>query len=395
MTLQTDAITHTLLEGDKPALTALLTRARGWDAAERAALFAAADAARLPYYNRAVYFRGLIEFTSYCKNDCYYCGIRAGNKNATRYRLSKDEILACADKGRTLGFRTFVLQGGEDPYYTDDLICDIVSSIKSRHPDCAVTLSIGEKSYASYKRYYDAGADRYLLRHETADEAHYRLLHPPALSLAHRKQCLYDLKAIGYQVGAGFMVQSPGQTDETLAEDFLFLRTLQPHMVGIGPFVPHHDTRYAGLPTPSADFTLVLLSLIRLLLPRVLLPATTALGTVDPLGREKGLKAGANVVMPNLSPVTHRKDYMLYDNKICTGEEAAECLACLSRRIAAAGFTPDFSRGDHVESRTPRAAGGPAGEKEEQWNGAQKPREQNDGAPAPSEIYADERVNLA
>lgn len=342
-----------LRNGEKPALAALVAEARALSSEDRQALFAAADAARRPYYGDTVYFRGLIEFTSFCKNDCYYCGIRAGNTHAARYRLSEEEIFACADKGRALGFRTFVLQGGEDPWYTDDRICSIVSGIKERHPDCAVTLSIGERSYESYRRYFEAGADRYLLRHETADDAHYRILHPASMSLTHRKQCLYDLKAIGYQVGAGFMVQSPGQTDETLAEDFLFLRELQPHMVGIGPFVPHHDTRFAGMETPTADFTLVLLSLLRLMLPKVLLPATTALGTVDPLGREKGLKAGANVVMPNLSPVTHRKEYMLYDNKICTGEEAAECLQCLSRRIASAGFTPDFSRGDHVD-RTKR-----------------------------------------
>ena len=335
--------------GDKQALAGLLAQARTAGKEERAALASAADAIRLPYYGKTVYFRGLIEFSSFCKNDCYYCGIRAGNRAAARYRLIPEEIWACADKGRALGFRTFVLQGGEDPWYSDDILCEIVAGLKARHPDCAVTLSIGERSFASYQKYYDAGADRYLLRHETADDAHYHTLHPAGMSPAHRKQCLRDLHAIGYQVGAGFMVQSPGQTDDTLAEDFLFLRELQPHMVGIGPFVPHHATRYAGLPTPTADFTLVLLSLLRMMLPKVLLPATTALGTVDPLGREKGLKAGANVVMPNLSPVTHRKDYMLYDNKICTGEEAAECLQCLSRRIASAGFAPDFGRGDHID----------------------------------------------
>ncbi|MFT8888465.1 MAG: [FeFe] hydrogenase H-cluster radical SAM maturase HydE [Ethanoligenens sp.] len=347
--LQAADVVKIVCNGDKPALAALIAAARHLPQEDRQVLFAAADTARRPYYGDTVYFRGLIEFTSYCKNDCYYCGIRAGNTKAARYRLTEAEIWACADKGRALGFRTFVLQGGEDPWYTDDRICSIVSGIKERHPDCAVTLSIGEKERDSYQRYFEAGADRYLLRHETADNAHYRSLHPASMSAEHRKRCLYDLKDIGYQVGAGFMVQSPGQTDETLAEDFLFLRDLQPHMVGIGPFVPHHDTRFAGMETPSADFTLILLSLLRLMLPKVLLPATTALGTVDPLGREKGLKAGANVVMPNLSPVTHRKEYMLYDNKICTGEEAAECLQCLSRRIASAGFTPDFSRGDHID----------------------------------------------
>jgi biotin synthase len=310
-------------------------------------LFAAASLEREKYYGKKVFFRGLIEFSSYCKNDCYYCGIRCGNKNAARYRLSPEEIMDCCVQGYKLGFRTFVLQGGEDPAFTDDIMCDIISAIKSRFPDCAVTLSIGEKPRETYKRFYDAGADRYLLRHETATDEHYSKLHPPELSLENRKRCLYDLKEIGFQVGAGFMVGSPYQTTENLAADLVFLRELSPHMVGIGPFVPHHDTIFANEQTGSVKLTLVMLALLRLMLPQALIPATTALGTVDATGREKGLKSGANVVMPNLSPVNHRRDYSLYDNKICTGEEAAECLACLSGRIKAAGFEPDFSRGDH------------------------------------------------
>ncbi len=308
-----------------------------------------ADELREKYYGKKVYFRGLIEFSSYCKNNCHYCGLRKNNGDAKRYRLTEKEILDCCRTGHGLGFRTFVLQSGEDMYYTDARLCRIVSKIKERFPDCAVTLSIGERSRDSYKRLFDAGADRYLLRHETADEEHYGKLHPPELSLKNRKQCLYVLKEIGYQVGAGFMVESPYQTFDTLAEDFLFLRELKPHMIGIGPFIPQKDTRFCSCPTPSSGWTLVLLSLIRIMLPKTLLPATTALGTVDPMGRERGLKAGANVVMPNLSPVAYRKDYALYDNKICTGEEAAECLSCLSGRIASAGFIPDFSRGDHVD----------------------------------------------
>lgn len=308
-----------------------------------------ACALRQHYYGDKVYFRGLIEFTSYCRNDCHYCGIRSGNGKAKRYRLSEEEILGCCEQGHALGFRTFVLQGGEDAYYTDGRMSRIVYAIKSRFPDCAITLSLGERSFAAYKQFFDAGADRYLLRHETADEAHYAKLHPANLRLSHRKQCLYDLKAIGYQVGAGFMVESPFQSFDTLAEDFIFLRELNPHMIGIGPFIPHQDSIFAGYPTPTAARTLILLSLIRLMLPKTLLPATTALGTIDSMGREKGLQAGANVVMPNLSPVLHRKDYALYDNKICTGEEAAECLQCLSRRIEAAGFTPAFSRGDYID----------------------------------------------
>ncbi len=310
-----------------------------------------ASEAREQHYGKKVFFRGLIEFSSYCKNDCYYCGLCRSNSRAVRYRLTEEEILDCCRMGHDLGFRTFVLQGGEDPHFNDDRMCRIVSTIKARFPDCAITLSLGEKSHESFQRLFDAGADRYLLRHETADEAHYGKLHPKELSLSNRKQCLYDLKEIGFQVGAGFMVQSPYQTFDTLAEDFLFLRDLQPHMVGIGPFIPQKDTRFRDFPTPDPSRTLVLLSLVRLMLPKVLLPATTSLGTVDRLGREKGLKAGANVVMPNLSPVAHRKDYALYDNKICTGEEAAECLACLSRRIASVGFEPDFGRGDHPDTR--------------------------------------------
>lgn len=301
---------------------------------------------RKEHYGDKVYTRGLIEFTNYCKNNCYYCGIRNGNEHAVRYRLTQEEILACCENGYELGFRTFVLQGGEDPYFTDDRMVEIIRAIKEKYPECALTLSIGEKSYESYRRFREAGADRYLLRHETADDAHYRQLHPQNMSLAVRKQCLYDLKSLGYQVGAGFMVGSPGQTNETLAEDLVFLKELEPHMVGIGPFIPHHDTRFAEEKAGSVELTLFLLSVIRILLPKVLLPATTALGTIDPRGREKGLMAGANVVMPNLSPVKNRKQYDLYDNKICTGEEAAECRGCLARRVESAGYRLVNERGD-------------------------------------------------
>lgn len=305
-----------------------------------------AVALRRQIYGDKVYLRGLIEFTNYCKNNCHYCGIRRGNRNVERYRMTRAEILACCENGYQLGFRTFVLQGGEDPYYTDEIMADIVRQIKASYPECAVTLSIGEKSYESYKLFREAGADRYLLRHETANDEHYRSLHPREMSPAVRKQCLYDLKSLGYQVGAGFMVGSPGQKPEHIAQDLLFLKKLQPQMVGIGPFIPHHDTPYANEAAGSLELTLYLLSILRILLPEVLLPATTALGTVDVRGREKGLEAGANVVMPNLSPVDHRKQYELYDNKICTGEEAAECLGCLSRRVSSVGYQLVGDRGD-------------------------------------------------
>lgn len=300
------------------------------------------------FFDNKVYTRGLIEFTNYCKNDCYYCGIRRSNTNVKRYRLSEEEILSCCMQGYELGFRTFVLQGGEDLRYTDEDMIRIISSIKKNHPDCALTLSIGEKSYESYLAYYKAGADRYLLRHETADETHYRKLHPDSLSVQVRKQCLRDLKALGYQVGTGFMVGSPGQTVECLAEDLLFIKELSPAMVGIGPYLPHHDTPFAGEKQGSMELTLFLISLLRLMIPNALIPATTALGTIHPLGREKGILSGANVVMPNLSPVTVRKQYELYDNKICTGDEAAECKFCLQNRMNKIGYEIVTDRGDFV-----------------------------------------------
>lgn len=299
-------------------------------------------------YGEKVFIRGLIEFTNYCKNNCYYCGIRGGNKNAVRYRLSKEEILSCCENGYELGFRTFVLQGGEDLHYTDELMADIVREIKQKYPDCAVTLSIGERSYESYKILKEAGADRYLLRHETANEQLYGYLHPSNLSLKNRMKCLQDLKSLGYQVGAGFMVGSPTQTLENLAEDLVFLKEFEPQMVGIGPFIPHHDTKFAEEEAGSVELTVFLLSIIRIILPKVLLPATTALATASEDGREKGLKAGANVVMPNLSPTDNRKKYDLYDNKVSTGGEAAESLEILGRLIAKAGYRMVKERGDAI-----------------------------------------------
>lgn len=306
-----------------------------------------ATAVKKEIYDTDVYIRGLIEFTNYCKNDCYYCGIRRGNANADRYRLTKEQILDCCEVGYDLGFRTFVLQGGEDGWFTDEKIVDIIKAIKAGYPDCALTLSIGEKSYESYKAFYEAGADRYLLRHETADECHYGKLHPQELSLVNRKQCLYNLKEIGYQVGCGFMVGSPFQTTENIISDLKFIKELDPNMVGIGPFIPHKDTPFKDYSQGSIELTLKLLSIIRLMLPHVLLPATTALGSINPLGREKGILAGANVVMPNLSPRDVRKKYLLYDNKICTGDEAAECIVCMKNRMKSIGHTVVISRGDY------------------------------------------------
>ncbi|MDR2618882.1 MAG: [FeFe] hydrogenase H-cluster radical SAM maturase HydE [Treponema sp.] len=316
------------------------------DPAQEEALFAEARRLRAEHYGSGVYFRGLIEFSNYCKNDCYYCGIRRSNARAERYRLGPDEILNCCRMGDLLGYKTFVLQSGEDPWFTDDRVVEILAAIRREFPDHAITLSIGEKSRESYERFFHAGANRYLLRHETADDAHYRLLHPASMDLAERKQCLFNLKKIGYQVGAGFMVGTPFQKPEHLLEDLCFIRELRPHMVGIGPFIPQKDTPFGAYPPGSLELTLRMVALARLILPSALIPATTALGTLSPQGREKGLMAGANVVMPNLSPKAVRKLYSLYDNKICTGDEAAECRLCMEGRIRDFGFEPDMSRGD-------------------------------------------------
>ena len=297
-------------------------------------------------YGKEIYIRGLIEFTNYCRNHCYYCGIRGGNAKVSRYRLTPEEILQCCENGYELGFRTFVLQGGEDPYYTEERMVDLISSIRKRFPDCAITLSVGEWEEESYLHFFQAGADRYLLRHETASEALYRTLHPAQMSLSHRKDCLWQLKKIGYQVGCGFMVGSPGQTVETLAEDFMFIHEMHPEMVGIGPFIPHQDTPFANEPPGTLEQTLFLLSLLRIMEKDILLPATTALATIHPKGRELGILAGANVVMPNLSPAAVRKEYALYDGKVCTGEEAAECRQCLERRIESVGYETVVARGD-------------------------------------------------
>lgn len=314
-------------------------------------LYAHAREVREAHYGREVYLRGLIEFTSYCRNDCYYCGLRRSNERAQRYRLSEEEILDCCDKGYDLDFRTFVLQGGEDVHYTDDLLCDLVTKIRAAHPDCAVTLSVGERPRQSYERYFQAGAERYLLRQETSNPWHYGRLHPADLSIANRKRCLDDLMDIGYQVGCGIMVGTPYQTWDFVVEDLLYMQALGAHMVGIGPFIPHKDTPFHDQPAGTLEDTLHLLGVIRLMMPQVLLPATTALGTINPRGRELGLLAGANVVMPNLSPRDVRGKYLLYDGKICTGDEAAECRSCMARRVASVGYRVVTSRGDHCSRR--------------------------------------------
>lgn len=315
--------------------------------ADRDFLFERARAVRDAHYGRKVYIRGLIELTNYCKNDCLYCGIRKSNASCERYRLTKEQILSCCESGYALGFRTFVLQGGEDGWYTDERMTDIVRAMRQAYPDCAITLSLGERGRESFKRLYDAGANRYLLRHETADEAHYARLHPASMTLTHRLQCLWDLKEIGFQTGAGFMVGSPYQTTECIVRDFRFLQELKPQMVGLGPFIPHHATPLKDFPAGSTERTLLCLSIVRLLLPNVLLPATTALATIDGDGRIKGMNAGCNVVMPNLSPLEDRSKYLLYDDKASSGEEAAESLRALREHLAAAGYEVVIDRGDY------------------------------------------------
>lgn len=334
---------HTLTRGE----FITLIKERDEENASYLASLAREEAVKI--YGNGVFPRGLVEFTNYCKNSCYYCGIQGSNQHANRYRLSKDEILSACENGYQLGYRSFVLQGGEDPHYSDDVMVPIVSEIRKRYQDCAITLSLGERSKESYQKLYDAGADRYLLRHEAATPELYQKLHPESLSLENRIQCLWNLKEIGYAVGTGFMVGAPYQTVENLVDDLLFIQKLDPQMVGIGPFVPHHDTKFKDYPSGTVELTTYLTSILRLMNPHLLLPATTALGTIDPRGREKGILAGANVVMPNLSPVAVRKDYSLYDNKICTGEEAAECAGCLGRRLASIDYELVFTRGDYIE----------------------------------------------
>ena len=306
-----------------------------------------ANEIRTQNYGNKVYMRGLIEFTNYCKMNCCYCGIRRENKDADRYRLTFDEIISCTDLGDKLGYKTFVLQGGEDSYFTDDKMVEIIKEIKRRHPENAITLSIGERSYESYKKMFEAGADRYLLRHETATKELYEKLHPGA-SFENRRECLKNLKEIGYQIGAGFMIGLPNQKNEDLVNDLMYVKELKPHMCGIGPFIPQKDTPLGHEKGGTLEKTVIMLSLVRLLLPDVLLPATTALGTIDPIGREKGIKAGANVVMPNLSPTDVRDKYALYDGKICTGDEAAECRMCIANRMKRFGYEVEVSRGDNV-----------------------------------------------
>ena len=299
-------------------------------------------------YGNFVYIRGLIEISNICKNNCYYCGIRRDNKDCDRYRLSENDILDCCRQGYDLGFRTFVLQGGEDSFFDDDILCSIVKSIKNLYPDCAVTLSVGERSRESYEKLYSAGADRYLLRHEAKNPLLYEKLHPRELSLNNRLECIKNLKDIGYQVGCGFMVGAPYQTPFDIALDLKFIEEFKPQMCGIGPFIPHKSTIFKAMPQGTVELTLYLLSIIRLIYPNILLPATTALGTIDENGRQEGILCGANVVMPNLSPISVRNKYELYNNKLTTGAESASKINELKKLIHNIGFEVVTHRGDII-----------------------------------------------
>lgn len=302
-------------------------------------------------FGRQIYIRGIIEFTSYCRNDCLYCGLRRGNAHAQRYRLSAQDMMECCAEGYAAGFRTFVLQGGEDAYFDDARMCAIVRDIRRAYPDCAITLSLGERSDESYRRLREAGADRYLLRHESASPEHYARLHPPEQRLESRLRCLESLKRLGYQTGCGCMVGSPYQTAAELAQDMAFMSAFKPEMIGIGPFIPHKDTPFGGFPAGSVELTLFMLSLCRMMLPRVLLPATTALGTLDGSGRKRGVLAGANVIMPNLSPSAVRRKYLLYDNKAITGDDAAESIELLRGHMADIGYELAIARGDYAPEK--------------------------------------------
>ena len=313
-------------------------------------LFRRARFVREKHYGCDVYIRGLIELTNYCKQDCYYCGIRKSNLDVERYRLTDEEVLACCAEGYDLGFRTFVLQGGEDNHYTDERLLPLIRSIRKRYPECAITLSLGERSRESYQVLYEAGANRYLLRHETANQNHYRRLHPENLNAIQRQKCLWDLKEIGYEVGSGFMVGSPYQTTENLAEDLLFLKELNPQMIGIGPFLSHHATPFAKEASGTLELTLFMIALLRLMLPKVLLPSTTSLGTIARDGREQGILAGANVLMPNLTPVAVRKNYLLYDDKICTADEPYDSYQRVKESMESIGYKLVISRGDSLNT---------------------------------------------
>lgn len=341
-----DIINH-LADGDTLSRDEWMILLSSLDDSEREYLRVKAQEVAVSHYGKGIFVRALLEISSYCKNNCYYCGIRASNRYAQRYRLSKEEILECCKEADALGFNTFVLQGGEDPVQNDAWVVDVVKAIRAAYPEKAITLSVGERSAEAYAAFKEAGANRFLLRHETRNDEHYSQLHPSMMSSENRRQCLMTLKRLGFQTGSGMMIGSPGQTDEHLYEDIRFLEELQPQMIGIGPFLPATNTPFENHSPGSADKTILMLSLLRLRFPNVLLPATTALATLCSNGMERAISAGANVVMPNVSPVEQRKKYSIYDNKKSTGAESAQQMQQLENRLNAIGYHIDYGRGDY------------------------------------------------
>ena len=341
-----DIINH-LADGDTLSRDEWMILLSSLDDGEREYLRVKAQEVAVSHYGKGIFVRALLEISSYCKNNCYYCGIRASNRDAQRYRLSKEEILECCKEADALGFNTFVLQGGEDPVQNDAWVVDVVKAIRAAYPEKAITLSVGERSAEAYAAFKEAGANRFLLRHETRNDEHYSQLHPSMMSSENRRQCLMTLKRLGFQTGSGMMIGSPGQTDEHLYEDIRFLEELQPQMIGIGPFLPATNTPFENHSPGSADKTILMLSLLRLRFPNVLLPATTALATLCSNGMERAILAGANVVMPNVSPVEQRKKYSIYDNKKSTGAESAQQMQQLENRLNAIGYHIDYGRGDY------------------------------------------------
>ena len=297
-------------------------------------------------FGRGIYVRGLIELSNVCRNDCLYCGIRRSNGRVERYTLTREQVMNCCEQGYEIGFRTIVLQGGEWGEERSQWIADLVAEVKQHWPDCAITLSLGEHPRETYALWRQAGADRYLLRHETRNERLYSLLHPRGMTIEHRLQCLDWLQELGFQVGAGFMVGAPFQSLRSIVEDIQFLVAFRPQMIGIGPFIPQHDTPLARFPAGTVEMTARIYAILRLALPQALIPSTTAMATLAPGGRLRGILAGANVVMPNLSPVESRAKYSLYDNKASLGAESAQGVMQLSRELATIGYSIDWSRGD-------------------------------------------------
>lgn len=308
-------------------------------------LFSLADKTREEYVGDEVHLRGLIEFSNICKRQCKYCGLRCEDKFIDRYRISKENIISYAEHAVNMGYKTIVLQSGEDEYYNTDLMCEIIEGIKKL--GVALTLSIGEKTYEEYKAFKEAGADRYLIRIETTDKTLYNQMHPN-MDFDNRVRCLGDLGRLGYEVGTGCLVGLPNQTIESLADDILFFKEINADMVGIGPFIPHPHTPLKDSATGSFTLALKVMALTRILLKDINIPATTAMETLNPNGRIIALQSGANVVMPNVTTTEYRAKYEIYPNKICINENPDKCKGCISAKIQSIGRSVSTSFGFRV-----------------------------------------------